>query len=208
MQLIAEQLTCVRGGRRVFSGVSLRLKAGEGLLLTGPNGAGKSSLLRMMAGFLKPGGGKLRLTGAGDATPGECCHFIGHANAVKRALSVEENLRFWAGYLGGDGIGQALATLDLEDLRDVPAALLSAGQARRLALARLLVAPRPLWLLDEPTVSLDTASCGLVAKIVRAHLSGGGIAVAATHLPLGVTFRHRLDMGGTAGPARRKGRRR
>lgn len=196
MQLMAEHITCVRGGRRLFGGLSVRLRAGEGLLLTGPNGTGKSSLLRIFAGLLPPEAGRLSLSGGDGATIGERCHFIGHANAVKRVLTVEENLTFWTGYLGGGAeIAPILDALDLAAIGDVPAGMLSAGQARRLALARLLAAPRPLWLLDEPTVSLDTASQGLVARLIKAHLSGGGIAVAASHLPLGVKFRHQLDMG-------------
>ncbi|MEC9369466.1 MAG: heme ABC exporter ATP-binding protein CcmA [Pseudomonadota bacterium] len=196
MQLIGEKLTCVRGGRTVFSGLSFKVAAGDGLLLTGPNGAGKSSLLRMIAGLLRPQAGTLRLSrGPAERDIGELCHFIGHANGIKRVLTVEENLRFWSGYLGGEGVDKALATLGLESIRDVPAALLSAGQARRLALARLLVAPRPLWLLDEPTVSLDAASQATFARLIRAHLASRGIVAAATHLPLGATFRRKLTLG-------------
>lgn len=197
MQLIAENLGLDRGGRRVVSGLSFRVSAGEALVLTGPNGAGKTTLLRAVAGFLRPSEGTIRLEGGlADAEIAEQCHFIGHRDGVKAALSVEENVRFMSGYLGeGAGIGPALERLGLAALAGIPAAYLSAGQRRRLGLARLLVARRPLWLLDEPTVSLDAASVETLAGIVKEHLAGGGLVLAATHVPLGLDGARELRLG-------------
>lgn len=196
MQLSAHDLTCIRGGRTVFEGLSLDAGAGEGVLLTGPNGAGKSSLLRLLAGFLRPAEGRITLEGgAAEAPLAEQCHFVGHLNGVKRALSVAENLAFWRDYLGGGDIGAALAAFALEPLAGIPAGMLSAGQARRLALARLALAPRPVWLLDEPAVSLDAAGQESLAGVIAAHLDAGGIAVAATHAPLGVDFAREIRLG-------------
>jgi len=197
MHLQALDLTCIRGGRTVFAGLSLKAAAGKGVVLTGPNGAGKSSLLRVLAGFIPPAAGRLELDGgASELLLGEQCHFVGHLNGVKRALSVAENLDFWAAYFGGGDVGRALETFALEALADIPAGLLSAGQARRLALARLMLGPRPVWLLDEPTVSLDAAALKLLSGVINAHLKGGGILVAATHAPLGVTPVRELRLGG------------
>lgn len=206
MQLVAENLVIERGGRVIVSGVSFAVQSGEALLLTGANGAGKTTLLRALAGFLPLHGGAIRLDPApSDAALAEVVHAVGHANAVKAHLTVGENVRFWARFLGGEAgaVERADAALDaftLSDLEDFPASYLSAGQKRRAGLARLLAAPRPVWLLDEPTVSLDAASTGNLAKIINAHTSGGGIVIAATHLPLGLerTRELRLKRGGTA----------
>ncbi len=188
MTLVAENLSIRRGERTILSGVSFVVAAGHALILTGPNGAGKTTLLRTIAGLLAPAGGSLRLDGARDAaTTGDAiaehCHFVGHLNAIKPALSVIENAEFWASYLGGpaDGVMAALERFRMADLASVQAGLLSAGQKRRLGLSRLLLAPRPVWLLDEPAVSLDTASQDLLAVAVNEHLAGGGIVLAATH---------------------------
>ncbi len=197
MQLIAHDLTCIRGGRAVFEGLALEAHAGKGLLVTGPNGAGKSSLLRVIAGLIPPAGGTIALEGGAADTPlAEHCHYVGHLNGVKRAFTVAENLAFWANYLGGGDVDAALAAFGLEALGDIPAGLLSAGQARRLALARLALAPRAVWLLDEPTVSLDTGAQQQLAEVLSGHLDTGGIAIAATHAPLDVTFEHELALGG------------
>lgn len=197
IRLVGKNLVCERGGRRVFDNVSFTLDAGEGLLLTGPNGAGKSSLLRLIAGLLTPAGGAVVLEGLDRELPvGSYCHFIGHLDGVKTAMSVAENLEFWAGYLGGGDIEAALGGFDLGALRDLPAGYLSAGQKRRLALARLVLVRRPLWLLDEPTVSLDKASRQKLATALTAHLKTGGLAVASSHAGLGVRFDHGLDLGG------------
>lgn len=196
--LAAHDILCLRGGRIVFRDLSFRLAPGEALLATGPNGAGKTSLLRQIAGLLPLAAGDLRLEGAGaDAVLPELCHYIGHANAVKAALSVSENLAFWADFLEGDraGFGRALAAFGLTPLADFPAGLLSAGQKRKLALSRLFAAPRPIWLLDEPQSSLDAASLRLLDAAIKGHLDTGGIAIVASHTPLKTKFAHRLKLG-------------
>lgn len=202
MQLIVQDVTCHRGGRVVFQGLSFAVEAGSGLVLEGPNGAGKSSLLRMLAGLLPPAAGRIALSGGAEGeTLSERCHFIGHLNGIKRSFTAAENVRFWAAYLGGqEDTGRCLDRLGLAALADIPAALFSAGQARRLALARLLAAPRPLWLLDEPSVSLDAASRDLLAGLIEEHVAGGGLVVAATHVDLGVGFKARLALGAGRGP--------
>ena len=199
MKLTVQDLSCVRGGRVVFNGLSLQLQDGAGVELTGPNGSGKSSLLRVLAGFIPPAAGSIRFEGGEDeASLGEQCHYVGHLNGVKRALSVQENLAFWAEYLGGKDVDKALKAFDLENLAHIPAGMLSAGQARRLGLARLALAYRPLWLLDEPSVSLDAGSQKILSKAIIAHIKAGGMVIAATHTPLGVKFAQtlKLDAGG------------
>ncbi len=191
MQIIAEHLVIVRGARTIIEDLSFETGSGEAVLLTGENGAGKTTLLRALAGFLRIESGTLRLSGGDDEKSlAEQAHVVGHGNAVKTAFSVRENLMFWAEYDGVDDvearITAALAGFGLTDLSEFPAAYLSAGQKRRLGLARLLVTERPIWLLDEPTSSLDAASSELVTKAINAHTSNGGIAIAATHLPLGL----------------------
>ncbi len=205
MQLIADNLSVERGGRVIVSGVSFAVRQGDALLLTGANGAGKTTLLRALAEFLPLSSGTIRVDG-GDAEKSlaEQAHAIGHANAVKAHLTVGENVLFWSRFLDGDdGAGQraaaALEAFALSDLEDFPASYLSAGQKRRVGLARLLAAPRPIWLLDEPTVSLDAASSARLARVVNAHTSSGGIVIAATHLPLGLDRSRelKLERGGT-----------
>lgn len=198
MKLIAEDLACSRGGRSVFRDVSFALGPGESLLLTGPNGAGKTSLLRVVAGLVEAEAGTVRLDGGDDElTVGQRAHFIGHLDAVKGALTAAENVRFWGTYLGGAGDApDALAAFGLAHLADIPAGLLSAGQKRRLALCRLVVVPRVLWLLDEPSVSLDAQSRETLAGLVAAHVAGGGMAIASTHSDLGLEFTATLVMEG------------
>jgi heme exporter protein A len=192
VQLIAEKLVIERGGRVIVRDASFVAGAGEAIVLTGPNGAGKTTLLRALAGFLPLQAGQIRVIGADDDRPrAELTHAVGHGNAVKAHLSVSENIDFWSRYLGGVAgsaarTDAALAAFDLSDLADMPAAYLSAGQTRRVGLARLLAAPRPIWLLDEPTVSLDAVSVARLADVVNRHTSAGGIVIAATHLPLGL----------------------
>jgi heme exporter protein A len=192
MELVAEGLACRRAGRRVFAGVSFRVGAGEAATLTGPNGAGKSTLLRLLAGFLRAEAGEARLDGLslGRDADGfqERVAYAGHLDGVKPQLTVAENLGGWAALYGAapGRVGTALERFGLSALADWPAATCSAGQKRRLGLARLLVAGRPLWLLDEPTVSLDAAAVATFAEVVREHLAGGGLAVAATHVPIGL----------------------
>jgi heme exporter protein A len=206
MRLIGANIAIERGGRRLFSDLSFEAAAGEALLVTGPNGAGKSSLLRAIAGLLRVAAGAMTLEGADDPSSlGEQAHYVGHADALKGALTAGENLDFWAAMLGADGApgkfekghmpaGAALDRLGLAHVVDFPVAALSAGQRRRVALARLLVAYRPLWLLDEPTAALDAAAQTRLAEIMRAHLAAGGMIVAATHAPLGLDARE-LKLG-------------
>jgi heme exporter protein A len=200
MRLIAEALTSTRGGRSLFSGLSFALEGGKALLLMGPNGAGKTTLIRILAGLLAPTAGAVRLEGGGpELGVGEQCHYVGHLNALKAGLTVEENASFWCRFLGtgasADRIEAALATFGLAELRDIPTAYLSAGQRRRLGLARLLLVERPLWLLDEPTVSLDRAAQEMLAAAASAHLASGGLIVAATHVPLGFGKAVELHLG-------------
>jgi heme exporter protein A len=199
MRLSAENLACERGGRLVFSGLTFSVSAGEALVVTGRNGAGKSSLLRLIAGLLRRTDGTIEIAGGADeATLAEQSHYLGHLDAVKPALSVGENLRFWAGYLGalnGAPVGPALQAVDLSTLADLPAAYLSAGQRRRLSIARLVAVPRPVWLLDEPTSALDVASQDRLSGLMRAHRAGGGIIIAAAHGPIGLDDARELKMG-------------
>jgi heme exporter protein A len=198
LKLCVEQLRVARGDRVIVDDLSFMVSAGEALLLTGANGAGKTTLLRALSGLMPKAGGTVRLEdGAADTDVGEQCHFIGHLNGLKSGLSAAENLAFWANYLGGAGgltVRDALAQFELSALADIPAGGLSAGQKRRLGLARLLVVYRPVWLLDEPTVSLDAQSVGLLAGVIEAHLAGGGIVIAATHLPLGLAKTRELRL--------------
>ena len=183
MGLSVSALSCTRGGRRVLHRIGLALADGETLLLRGPNGAGKSTLLRALAGLL-PASGRIDLDGrpAGRDALAEAVGYAGHLDAIKPQLTVAENLRFWAGVLGGDPAA-ALAGFDLAGLADRPAHLLSAGQKRRLGLARLLLAPRRLWLLDEPTVALDAAAEARLLALLAARAAAGGLAIIATHAP-------------------------
>jgi heme exporter protein A len=190
-RLVATDLTCRRGGRVVFRDLSFTLGAGEAVQVTGPNGSGKSSLLRLIAGLVGIAGGTLAPEGGDpEASLGEQAHYCGHQDAFKPSLTVAENLAFWTRFLGGVGDErEALARLGLDHLSDLPAGYLSAGQRRRLALARLLTVPRPLWLLDEPTAALDAASQQALAAIMAGHIAGGGLLMVATHMPLGIPAR-------------------
>jgi heme exporter protein A len=200
MQLSGRGVTCVRGGREVFSGLDFEATSGEAVAVMGRNGAGKTSLLRLIAGLLVPVGGRIALEG-GDAelTLPEQCHYLGHRDALKPALSVQENLAFWADFLGGerDDAAASLAIVGLDHATDLPASFLSAGQRRRLSLARLLTVRRPVWLLDEPTNALDVAGQDMFAGLMRQHLGRGGMIIAATHAPLGIDSRV-LRIGGAA----------
>ena len=198
MQLSADNLTCVRGGRTVFAGLSFAVSGGEALTVTGRNGAGKSSLLRMIAGLVRVAGGRLALAGGeAEATIAEQAHYLGHQDALKSSLSVRENLAFWIEYLGGhrETLPAALDAVGLKRLAGLPAAYLSAGQRRRLSIARLAAVQRPIWLLDEPTSALDAQSQERLAALMQAHLAGGGLIVAATHGPIGLSDARELRLG-------------
>jgi heme exporter protein A len=199
MQLRGTDLACDRGGRLIFSALDFNVSGGEALVVTGRNGAGKSTLLRLIAGLLRKSAGTIELAGVtGEASLAEQSHYLGHLDAVKPALSVGENLQFWASYLGaprGAPIGAALDAVDLGQLADLPAAYLSAGQRRRLSIARLMAVPRPVWLLDEPTSALDAASQDRLAELMRGHRAGGGMIVAATHGPIGLDDPRELKLG-------------
>ncbi|PVH29583.1 heme ABC exporter ATP-binding protein CcmA [Pararhodobacter oceanensis] len=187
MDLRVTDLAVARGGIPLLEGVSFTLNAGEALVLRGPNGCGKTTLLRAIAG-LQPA-----LQGQITCPPDQIA-YAAHADGIKATLTVAENLQFWAAIHGHRGIDAALQSLNLADLADRPAQTLSAGQKRRLGLARLLVTKRWLWVLDEPTVSLDTASVTLFAEVIRTHLATGGAALIATHIDLGLSEAARLDL--------------
>jgi heme exporter protein A len=201
MRLLGRGVGCVRGGREVFSNLDFEARSGEALAVIGPNGAGKTSLLRLIAGLLTLAGGSIALEGGGtELTLPEQAHYLGHRDALKPALSVLENLSFWRDFLGGEAgatenlvtenlVTKALAAVGLDHAAHLPAAYLSAGQRRRLSIARLLAARRPIWLLDEPTSALDAAGQSLFAGLMSDHLSHGGLIVAATHAPLGIDAR-------------------
>jgi heme exporter protein A len=198
MRLLASDLACVRGGREVFSGVGLAVAAGAALLISGPNGAGKSSLLRLIAGLVRPTAGRLALEGGDpELTVGEQAHYLGHLDALKPALSVQENLAFWSRFLGGGAttLGLALAAVGLDRIADLPAAYLSAGQRRRLSIARLIAVKRPIWLLDEPTSALDATAQAALATLMAQHLAGGGMILAAVHGPIGLERPAELRLG-------------
>lgn len=204
LQLHADNLTVERGTRTVIASLTFTANAGEALLLTGPNGAGKTTLIRTIAGFIAPMSGSVTLKGdASDRDIAEHCHYVGHLTGIKANLTAAENLAFWAEYLDGGAtarpvaqrVDDALEAFGLLSLADYPAGLLSAGQKRRLGLARLTVATRPVWLLDEPTVSLDAASTALLARLIQEHLAADGLVIAATHLPLGLEAPSYLRLG-------------
>jgi heme exporter protein A len=197
-------LLCLRGERRVFAGLNFAIPPGGLLVLTGANGSGKSSLLRIMAGLLRPAGGALTWDGAPVADDPEAqaarLHYLGHLDAVKPVLTVAENLAFWAALHGGADaeVTAALAAFDLTALAEVPGGMLSAGQKRRVALARLLTVPAQIWLLDEPTVGLDAPSLVRLGAAIADHRATGGRVVAATHASLnaeGAEGAETLDLG-------------
>jgi heme exporter protein A len=180
MDLTVENLSVARGGIAVLEGLNFALSAGRALVLRGPNGSGKTTLLRTVAGLQPPMEGVI--SGAGERIA-----YAAHSDGLKATLTVTENLRFWAQVFGASDIAPALQAFDLKSLEDRAAGSLSAGQKRRLGLARLMVTNRPVWVLDEPTVSLDAASVALFADAVRGHLAQGGSALMATHIDLGLS---------------------
>lgn len=201
LRLEARGLTIRRGFRLLFENLDLDLASGEIIQLTGPNGTGKSTLLRVIAGFLHPDVGVIRWHDLPEGSEHETAlHYHGHRDGLREALTPHENLAFAAGILGGerDLVVAALETLGVLPLADLPVQVLSAGQRRRVALARLLVAPRPVWLLDEPFAALDTDGQGLVVRLLSRHVASGGMAIVATHQPLGIETRS-LALGVPAG---------
>jgi heme exporter protein A len=201
IRLVVDNLACHRGARAIFSGISFALSAGEALVVTGPNGSGKTTLLRTLAGLMVPSEGALRVgDGQTSEEPGTHCHYLGHRDSVRASLTVAENALFWARYLGGSSRAAeaALEQVGLASLADIPAGFLAAGPRGRLARARLLVAWRPVWLLDEPTTSLDAAARTILSELMAAQLAAGGIIVAATHAPLGLANARDLSIGAGA----------
>ncbi|ACB94822.1 heme ABC exporter ATP-binding protein CcmA [Beijerinckia indica] len=204
MRLEARDLCVERGGRVVLHDLSFTLESGESLIVTGQNGAGKSTLLRTLAGLVPMTRGRLIASPQTEEELAERLHYIGHADAFKGTLTPIENLTFWAAMLRTDAPPlsprAALGELGIEHLGDLPSAYLSAGQRRRLSLARLLVAARPLWLLDEPTTALDQASQDVLFTLMRKHIEKGGSIIAATHAPLDLPGRT-LSLTATDGVA-------
>ena len=187
MTLTVTDLACTRGGLTILSGVSFTVKPGQALVLQGPNGIGKTTLLRTIAGLQPPQSGQI-------TAPADSIAYAAHADGIKPTLSVHENLAFWAAIFGLTDTTSAMAALHLAALKSRPAAALSAGQKRRLGLARLLVTGRKMWLLDEPTVSLDVASAALFVTMITAHLGQGGSALIASHIDLGLPTSVGLDL--------------
>ncbi|AMD60162.1 heme ABC exporter ATP-binding protein CcmA [Agrobacterium pusense] len=208
MHLTAENLGVRRGEDFIFMNISFKLSDGEALVLTGRNGSGKSTLLRTVAGLLRPERGQVKIAGEGieaEMRPSEACHYLGHRNAMKTELTVSENLHFWKDFLGdfhgaaGVAIDEAAESVGLDGITHLPFGYLSAGQQRRFAMAKLLVAWRPVWILDEPTAALDRAADDMFTDLVKGHLAKGGIVLAATHQPLGLEKAQELQMTGFAG---------
>jgi len=200
MRLTATDLASERGGRRVFAGLSFGLGDGELVAVTGPNGAGKSTLLRILAGLLPASAGTVALDPQPDAPRGTQMHYLGHRDGLKAAMSVRENLAFWQRTAGSSGLDpiEALERVRLSHLIDLPAAYLSAGQKRRVAISRLLAVARPIWLLDEPTSALDAQSEAELGGIIAGHIAAGGMVVAATHLKLPVAATQTVVLGAGA----------
>ena len=200
MTIAVRSLACERNGRLLFSDLGFEIAPGDYVELRGPNGAGKSSLLRVLAGLLPTSSGTITFSDKPATDDGTHIplHFIAHDAAMKTAMTVAENLEFWSEVLAGNGIAAALKAFSLEPLRDDPVQLLSAGQRRRLALSRLFVASRPLWLLDEPATALDQASTLTLHRHMQDHLKGGGMIVSAVHGDTGLTPHKTIHLGQAA----------
>ena len=196
MQIQGEGLALERGGRVIFENLSFAARAGEFVLLQGRNGAGKTSLLKLIAGLLRPAQGQIALSGGeSDRTRGQQAHLIGHGLALRSGLTVEENLAFWTVFLGGGKVTAGLEAFSLVPLAHLPAGILSAGQQKRLSLARLAAVQRPIWLLDEPSVGLDRASLKQLNFQMANHLTRGGIIIAAGHGDFEIPCAHRIELG-------------
>lgn len=200
MAVKIEHLSLKRGNRLLIKDLSVSLEKSESLLLTGPNGVGKTTLIRSIAGFIQPEAGSITLNLAPDNTKtasdqAELIHYIGHKNGIRTSLTVLENLEFWCEFYGSDQpLNPVIKSHNLSSLIHIPAGYLSAGQKRRLSLAKLALIKKPLWLLDEPTVSLDELSSKLVADAANQHLNAGGILIAATHIPLAIPFTRTIEL--------------
>ncbi len=197
MTLIVSNLSCQRGGRMIFDRLSLQIAPGEAVLLRGPNGAGKSTLLRVIAGLLPARRGEISLNGTPNGDTDEFqgqITYSGHLDAIKPQLTVAENLRFWAELFDVGSVDKTMQDFHLDEIADRPAYSCSAGQKRRLGLARIAVTSRPLWLLDEPTVSLDTETSKRFAATIDAHCANGGMAFIATHIDLGLAVSRSYEM--------------
>lgn len=208
MRLTAENIAARRGEDLLFAEVSFTLTSGEALILTGRNGTGKSTLLRVLAGLLRPEKGNVswfsQYAEAG-ARACEACHYLGHRNAMKAELTVAENLSFWRNFFGdfpggtGIAIRDAAEAVGLQEILHLPFGYLSAGQQRRMAFAKLLLSYRPVWLLDEPTAAVDSGAEAIITALIGKHLAHGGVVIAATHQPLGLANARELRMTGFAG---------
>lgn len=205
--LVATDIACRRAERLLFSALNFALGPGDALMLRGPNGSGKSSLLRLLAGLLPAEHGSLSWRGQPVANdPGAYradIAYLGHLDALKPQLLVRENLAFWADLGGGSanglgGVDSALAKVGLSPCADFPAQHLSAGQRRRFGLARLLLKPVPIWLLDEPTTALDVAGVKLVTDLIGRHLAAGGLAIISSHDQMALPHARTLTLGGAA----------
>ncbi|MCF6305484.1 MAG: heme ABC exporter ATP-binding protein CcmA [Rhodobacteraceae bacterium] len=189
MSLTVSNLSCQRGGQPIIAGLSFGIKSGQAMVLRGPNGAGKSTLLRVLAGLIPPQSGEVGLNGIALADRDEYQEqitFAGHLDAIKPQLTVAENLQFWADLFASNAFEKTMQDFRLTEIADRPAHTCSAGQKRRLGLARIAVTARPMWLLDEPTVSLDTETTAQFAALIDAHCASGGMALIATHIDLGL----------------------
>jgi heme exporter protein A len=201
-RLVVRDLAMTRNGRMLFAGLSFALAPGDLTAVRGPNGAGKSTLLRIVAGLLAPTAGHIALSPEGEGDDRPAAHYVGHLDGLKAALTVAANLHFWRRAWGGAGsVTEALEAVALGALGGLHVGTLSAGQRRRLAIARLLVAPRPLWLLDEPTTALDQNGEAMLGGLLERHLAGGGMALVATHRDLPVRATATLTLGDVSGSA-------